>query len=482
MPVSINSLDANALAQLAAQKVGFLNLPLADKSPMGSLFAGQADSLFKNAELQQQYAQMENEMKRAQLQSDTQYGVGAQSAMAQATIAQYQAQQQAQQAALNRQGQMEVAGINAGAQDRRTEILDANNRAKLGLEESQLGVNQQNADSNSDRNKVDREKMLHDAAIQEIKARAELADKDLDHRQLVGNTMLYTLNDPQYADNPEALDQVLNTKAARAVKIGVMSKAEGERFAAMSLEEKKAAIEFDAGLSNSAAAYKDHISNKDKESKEEISAAKGETELMKIAENLYGAASSVDPEVFTFEGKTDAKIGNALENSPKFIQKVAGYLPKSLVDPERAAKYDSEKDKIKYATEQAVDRYFQIANKKGKMNEYLISRVKKYMPTDDDSPDDYASKTKSILKLIKQDVVSDMETQGKSAKEIKIITDKLDSWDSEVGNHFTAQKAVIPTQIYKAADGAEWSGQQILNSAKKYGISPEAVKKQIGAK
>ncbi len=335
MPINVNQLDTNALAQLAGQKAPYLNLPLADKSPLGSLFSGQAEGMLAGGDLQSKYAQIAAEMARAQLSSQTQYGVAGYNKQADAALKQYELQQQAQQAMLNRQKDLDVANTQAGAQDRRTGMLGAFDQQKVALQQGQLGINQQNADSNLLRSQQqgqnEQQKNMIDQAKLEIEARAKLTEDQRKQRGALGSVILSLANDPKYANDPDALNTAINNTVSSLGK-GILSDKEMQGFLSSSPDQKLQHAQYDTALTGMANKLAQHL-NTVKDAGGTALTQQNQTKQQELMANIKQQDNQFnlmdkkyDSNFFTTLGNVNDVVGHALERSPEALSKAYNFF------------------------------------------------------------------------------------------------------------------------------------------------------------
>lgn len=485
MPIQLNQLSDSGLAQFAGNRVGSLNLPLADKSPMGEFYKAWAEG-------QQLQANRQNQMDIAQLQSGTQFALGSNRIKADIALKQYEQQQENNRNAATIQSNQQIAQGNQGVMQNRVDAL--NNRTQMMGQNDQVmqGLRQQEVNQQGQNYQATQQNEQNKTAIEALKtqmlARSKLDDKQLQQRGAAAGTLATLWQDPARLKlDPTTQNQMANEDIKRAHDNGYIDDDEFKKLTAMDIKGKTMAAIFDMRMTGHAEQYKDVISN---QNKQQALTEQNKTQQQAIIANsqqqqqqFANMDKKYNDSFFTTMGNVKQAVGEQLGRSPQWVQSAVNMIPGVNVNELKqfGADYNQFFQDVKRVT------LTSLQNLKGvRVNKNSMDIVQSMLPQPGDSPDLAKQKYQDAKNIAAgaQQLASQLLAKGVPSDQ---IDDQVNSFLQAGGSVSPAPQQssqstnkTTPGNINYVQKGQKFSDADIAKIAEHNKVSIADVKAQLG--
>lgn len=262
MALQLNPFSDSALAALAGQRIPYLNLPLADKSALGSYYSGLTDSLFKQQNVN---AELSGQQNQYNINSMLNQGQNQRTAMTNA--ADLQRQNLANQGSMNvtnanNQNSMGIAQMNNATNLQQIGNTAAYQQGMLGIDNKNANVNQQNANTSllqaNNTNNIQQQQVAVEQGRLSMQQRAQQNEDQINTRGAAAQLIQSTMNTPEFQNlaktDPTSANNYLNQQitAIHTMHPDMMSDTEYQQLLNSDVPTKQLALHYDMQVSNGA--------------------------------------------------------------------------------------------------------------------------------------------------------------------------------------------------------------------------------------
>lgn len=261
MPIDENRVDIAGLAGIAANRAPYLGLQPVGVQ-LGAGMENQAKGIAGAADLRQKYAGLQTELQNTALQTAGNLQVGKYKAMADMNLAQFNQQNENLRTALQTQSQQQIAQSRDAILKDRNNILGQRANQDAAFQQGQLGVQQQNANTNLINAGTNAQKTQQDAQNQAaqqqneqqkttILAKAQaLQDNKEQFQQRAGamGTLYQTIEQAkQQGASPQKLSQLMSQGIDFLTKKGLISQDESQAVQQMPFAQQEQTLHMEIG-------------------------------------------------------------------------------------------------------------------------------------------------------------------------------------------------------------------------------------------